>query len=129
MSKKNVLIRRLHSIETLGSSTVLCVDKTGTLTMNKMTLSCIYPGDEYCEIDKNEYLFKKFYEPLEFGYLASQQDPFDPLEKEIKKRAEKFLPDHENIHRGWRIIREYPLSKNVLASQMYGNLITPKSMS
>jgi Ca2+-transporting ATPase len=91
MSKRNVLIRRMPAIKTLGSSTVLCVDKTGTLTLNKMILSSIYSGNEYFEIDKNECLHEKFHELLEFGYLASQQDPFDPLEKEIKKNAKKFL--------------------------------------
>ena len=115
MSKRNVLVRRMPAIETLGSSTVLCVDKTGTLTLNKMILSSIYSGNESCEIDKNECLLEKFHELLEFGYLASQQDPFDPLEKEIKKSTEKFLPDHEDIHREWKLIREYPLSKNLLA--------------
>src|SRR5665647_10711 len=115
MSKRNVLVRRMPAIETLGSSTVLCVDKTGTLTLNKMILSSIYSGNESCEIDKNECLLEKFHELLEFGYLASQQDPFDPLEKEIKKSTEKFLSDHEDIHREWKLIREYPLSKNLLA--------------
>ena len=115
MSKRNVLVRRMPAIETLGSSTVLCVDKTGTLTLNKMILSSLYSGNESCEIDKNECLLEKFHELLEFGYLASQQDPFDPLEKEIKKSTEKFLPDHEDIHREWKLIREYPLSKNLLA--------------
>jgi Ca2+-transporting ATPase len=115
MSKRNVLVRRMPAIETLGSSTVLCVDKTGTLTLNKMILSSIYSGNEYCEIDKSECLPEKFHELLEFSYLASLQDPFDPLEKEIKKSTEKFLPDHEDIHSEWKLIREYPLSKNLLA--------------
>jgi Ca2+-transporting ATPase len=115
MSKRNVLVRRMPAIETLGSSTVLCVDKTGTLTLNKMILSSIYSGNEYCEIDKSECLLENFHELLEFSYLASLQDPFDPLEKEIKKSTEKFLPDHEDIHSEWKLIREYPLSKNLLA--------------
>jgi len=115
LSKRNVLVRRMPAIETLGSSTVLCVDKTGTLTQNKMILSSLYSGNEYCEIDKNECLLEKFHELLEFGYLASLQDPFDPLEKEIKKSTERFLPDHEGTHREWKLAREYPLSKNLLA--------------
>ncbi len=115
LSKRNVLVRRMPAIEALGSSTVLCVDKTGTLTQNKMILSTLYSGNEYCEIDKSKCLLEKFHELLEFGYLASLQDPFDPLEKEIKKSTEKFLPDHEDTHREWKLVREYPLSKNLLA--------------
>jgi P-type Ca2+ transporter type 2C len=115
MSRREVLVRRMPAIEALGASTVLCVDKTGTLTVNRMILSSIYSRNEYCELEKNNCLDEKFHELLEFGCLASQKDPFDPLEKEIKKSTEKFLLDTEHIHREWKLVREYPLSKNLLA--------------
>ena len=115
MSKREVLVRRMPAIEALGASTVLCVDKTGTLTVNRMNLSSLYSKGEYCELDKNECLPENFRELLEFSYLASQQDPFDPLEKEIKKSTEKFLSDTENVHEEWKLVREYPLSKELLA--------------
>jgi len=117
MSKKQVLTRTPAAIEMLGSATVLCVDKTGTLTMNKMILKAVFSKSKYYDIEinrKNE-LPEIFHDLFEFGYLASQKDPFDPIEKEIKNMTEKYLSDTEHIHHHWQIIREYPLSKNLLA--------------
>ncbi|NJD76203.1 MAG: cation-translocating P-type ATPase [Candidatus Methanoperedens sp.] len=117
MSKRHVLTRKMPAIETLGSATVLCVDKTGTLTVNRMILSSLFAKGEYYDADKNGHLPlpEKFHELLEFGYLASQKDPFDPVEKEIKNGTEKFLCDTEHVHQNWKLVREYPLSKNLLA--------------
>lgn len=117
LSRRHVLTRRTAAIETLGSTTVLCVDKTGTLTMNRMILSSLFCGGEYYEpgTKENLPLPEKFHELLEFGYLASQKDPFDPIEKEIKKGTERFLSNTEHVHRNWKLVREYPLSKNLLA--------------
>ena len=117
MSKWQVLTRRTQAIETLGSSTVLCVDKTGTLTMNKMILSALFSQGEYYEAEKrkNDPLPEKFHDLLEYAYLASQKDPFDPVEKEIRNSTEKYLLKTEHIHDNWKLVREYPLSKNLLA--------------
>ncbi len=117
ISKRQVLTRRMPAIETLGSATVLCVDKTGTLTMNRMILSSLFSKGEYYEADKNGHLPlpEKFHELLEFGFLASQKDPFDPVEKEIKNGTEKFLCNTEHVHQNWKLVREYPLSRNLLA--------------
>lgn len=117
MSKRQVLTRNPAAIEMLGSATVLCVDKTGTLTMNKMILGAIFSRGKYYDIEKNKEkpLPEVFHDLFEFGYLASQKDPFDPIEKEIKNMTEKFLLDTEHIHKHWQIVREYPLSKNLLA--------------
>ncbi len=115
LSRRHVLTRRMPAVETLGSATALCVDKTGTLTLNRMILSSLFSWGEYYGNDGKSDLPEKFHALLEFGYLASQKDPFDPVEKEIKMGTEKFLSDTEHVHRNWKLVREYPLSKDLLA--------------
>lgn len=117
MSKRHVLAREIAAIETLGAATVLCVDKTGTLTMNRMALTALFSRGGFYDLEKNrdKKLPEKFHELLEFGNLASQKDPFDPIEKEIKKDTEKFLSNTGHIHHNFSLAREYPLSKRLLA--------------
>ena len=117
MSKHHVLTRTPAAIESLGSATVLCVDKTGTLTLNKMILSTISTTGETYNIETNHEkpLPEAFHDLFEYGYLASQKDPFDPIEKEIKDATEKYLSNTEHIHETWQLVREYPLSKHLLA--------------
>jgi len=117
MSKKNVLTRRMSAIETLGAATVLCVDKTGTLTLNNMRLAAIFSDGSHFELvhDKVKQLPQKFHAVLAYALLACQKDPFDPIEKEIKRVGETFLSQSANLHRNWRLIQEYPLIKHLFA--------------
>lgn len=117
ISRKQVLTRRAHAIETLGASTVLCTDKTGTLTLNKMKLTMLCVKGAYYEIDTHnvEALPETVHDLIEYGILASQKDPFDPIEKEVKEIGEFYLSNSEHIHKNWKLIREYTLSKKLLA--------------
>lgn len=117
ISKNNVLTRRVPAIEALGSTTVLCVDKTGTLTLNRMSVMAIFSRNNYFNTDKKDIkaLPEGFHEIVEFGILASQTDPFDPMEKAIKEFGSELLSDTEHLHKDWELVREYPLSKNILA--------------
>ena len=117
ISKKEVLTRRVPAVETLGSATVLCVDKTGTLTYNRISVSRIHAQGEFYELGEHvrEPLPEKFHEVVEFGILGSQKDPFDPLERAVKRLGDRKLFKTEHIHDDWSLLREYPLSENLLA--------------
>ncbi|MCU0653296.1 MAG: cation-translocating P-type ATPase [Candidatus Pacebacteria bacterium] len=118
MSKKKVLTRNAAAIESLGAAEILCVDKTGTITLNQMRLQAISAGGE--TIDTGEYeegqavLADKFHFLLEYSLLASQTDPFDPLEKEIRRAGTSILSEGR-LHADWKLIKEYPFSGNILA--------------
>ena len=117
MSKKQVLARRMPAIETLGSATVLCVDKTGTLTMNRMRVSRLFAGSEAVAIgpDLQGSLPEVFHELIEYSILASQLDPFDPMEQAIKQTGSDYLRESEHLHHDWTLVHEYPLSKELLS--------------
>ena len=115
ISKKHVLTRKPAAIETLGSATVLCTDKTGTLTQNKMTVTEVFNTQEFCSIIPGKPFPEEFHNIIEYGILASQTNPFDPMEKAIIKIGENFLRDTEHIHTDWVMEKEYPLSKELLA--------------
>ncbi|MFA6549392.1 MAG: cation-translocating P-type ATPase, partial [Candidatus Margulisiibacteriota bacterium] len=116
ISKNQVLTRNRPAIETLGAATVLCVDKTGTLTLNALKLTGLFSDGSYLEIDqKLSALPENFHALLEYGILASQKDPFDPIEKELKELGEKHLSGTEHIHQNWQLVKEYNLSKELLA--------------
>lgn len=117
MSKKDVLTRKAAAVEILGSSTVLCVDKTGTLTQNRMSIKKIFNGKEFYDIadGKGASLPEKFHEVIEYGILASKKDPFDPMEKALGELGYKTLYNTEHIHNDWPMVEEYPLSKEVMA--------------
>ena len=116
ISQSHVLTRRIPAIETLGSATVLCVDKTGTLTMNKMRVKKIFAGGRYYDLDDaTDHLADAMHEVVEFSILASQIDPFDPMERAFKHLGDNYLQKTEHIHMDWELMQEYPLSKKLLA--------------
>lgn len=117
MSQKNVLTRRVPAIESLGSATVLCVDKTGTITLNSMTVKKIFSKGKFYDVQEQAHnpLPEDFHEFVEFGILASQKDPFDPMDKSFKQVGDRYLSNTHHIHRDWKLVHEYPLSKKLLA--------------
>ena len=96
LSRRRVLTRRMPAVEALGSVTVLCVDKTGTLTENRMTVDCLRPADQSDAI-------------LEYAVLASRKDPIDPMDLAFARLARDRLAGTAHLHPEWTLVREYPL--------------------
>jgi Ca2+-transporting ATPase len=118
ISRRRVLTRRLPAIEALGSATVLCVDKTGTLTQNRMSVhTLVAPGAHYRvpAEDTPGPLPEALHELLEFGILASAVDPFDPMERAMRALGRRYLAQTEHLHDDWELVHEYPLTSELRA--------------
>ena len=115
ISKKQVLTRRPNAIEILGSATVLCTDKTGTLTENKMKVTKLYNKENYWTTKDASDFPEEYHDIIEYGILSSQINPFDAMEKAINNIGESFLKGTEHLHDDWEMLKEYSLSKELLA--------------
>jgi Ca2+-transporting ATPase len=114
VSKSNVLTRRMPAIEMLGAATVLCADKTGTITQNRMTVRELRCGTGAFVVN-GDPLPEEYHHILEFAVLASPIDPFDPMDTAFKTLGERFLAQTEHLHADWALVKEYPLSEKLLA--------------
>jgi len=116
MSRARVLARRGSAIETLGAATVLCADKTGTLTQNRMEIaelrlpdgSAFQPGKESGALPDG------FAELADIGVLACLEQPFDPMEQAFHALADRHRAPSRG-HGDWTLRRQYALSSDLLA--------------
>jgi Ca2+-transporting ATPase len=117
LSRRRVLTRRIPAVEALGSVTVMCVDKTGTLTENRMTVDrLVVDGFAFdVEVLAREALPEDVHALVEFAVLASRKDPFDPMELAFARLACDQLAGTQHLHPDWTLVREYPLSRERLA--------------
>jgi Ca2+-transporting ATPase len=117
ISRKNVLTRQVTAIETLGSATVLCVDKTGTLTQNRMSVKKIFSHGEMCNHGSagTNDVAEVCHNVAEFSILACKKDPFDPMEKALLQLRDGNFGTTEHIHTNWELVQEYPLLPDLLA--------------
>jgi P-type Ca2+ transporter type 2C len=115
ISKVRVLTRRASAIETLGSASVLCTDKTGTLTENRMTIAELrLPDGVVAKVGPP--LPEAFRELAAAGVMASAPTPFDPMEMAFHALAKADLRRGETLPGAGRILtRSYALSPDLLA--------------
>ena len=114
MSRRHVLARRMAAVEALGAISVLCVDKTGTVTQNRMRIARLQTAELDYEVDDRP-LPEAVHALVEYGILASQRDPFDPMERAFKDLGQAALSGTEHLHDTWQLVREYPLSPTLLS--------------
>jgi Ca2+-transporting ATPase len=111
IAQHQVLTRQVPAVEVLGAATVLCVDKTGTLTMNRMAVARLYANGEFVEPqqDSNGHLSSPFVDLVRYAVLASEPDTLDPTERAIVELGSRIGQEH-NRFVGWQLVQEYPLT-------------------
>jgi len=116
LSRSRVLTRRMPAIETLGAATVLCVDKTGTLTQNRMTLRVLEAAGVVVDVDDaSSSLDEEHRSLLEHAILASKRTPFDPMERALLDAGSRLLESTSQLHPEWPLAFEYALAPDLLA--------------
>lgn len=109
--KNKVIAKNANAVETLGAATVICADKTGTLTENRMELAALYDfrNDRIIDLTKGEEL-SEARNLLEIAYLASESTPFNTMEKCIHGAFENLEGD--KTVKSLSLVKEYPLEGN-----------------
>ena len=118
MSRVRVLTRNTPAIEMLGAATVLCVDKTGTLTRNQMEVTRLFAGGESLDVSDASTpaaLPEEWHDLLEFAMLSTQVEAHDPMDLAIQRLGERTLSGTEHLHGDWSLVRQYPLARHLLA--------------
>jgi P-type Ca2+ transporter type 2C len=115
LARIQVLARRPAVIEALGSATVLCVDKTGTLTENRMEVRRLVTDDADVTVMPGAALLEPVHRLLEYAMLASRRGGLDPMDRALLAHGDDSLADTEHLHPDWRLEREYPLTPELLA--------------
>lgn len=115
LARIQVLARRPAVIEALGAATVLCVDKTGTLTENRMAVRRLVTDAADVVVEPGAALPEAVHRLLEFGMLASRRGGIDPMDRALLGEGDAALADTEHLHPGWRLTHEFPLSPALLA--------------
>ncbi len=104
--RNKIIVKQPQYVETLGSATVICADKTGTLTQNKMSIEYLYDAETKISLQilDKAALPEKL---IEYAMWSSETNPFDPMEKAIHELYEKTAPaDKRKL---FNQVHEYPI--------------------
>ena len=113
LARHRVLVRRAAVIETLGAATMLCVDKTGTLTENRMSIAGIWAAGAYHAVGSDQALPGGAVDVVDLAALASAVRPTDPMDRAVRQLAEAY-PDREPAASG-TLLATHPLRPGRLA--------------
>ncbi len=107
LMKMGVITKQTKTVETLGSATVICTDKTGTITENKMSLAQLYVFKSDTLLNTSEKLTNDAEEVLSYAMWSSEPIPFDAMEIAIHEAYTKLESSDERTH--FKLVHEYPL--------------------
>ncbi|MEO7490932.1 MAG: cation-translocating P-type ATPase [Ferruginibacter sp.] len=107
LMKMGIVVKQMKTVETLGSSTVICTDKTGTITENKMSLAKLFLSSSQKITDAEGELSGDEKELIRLAMWASEPIPFDPMEVALHNAYTKLFPDDERPQ--YKMIHEYPI--------------------
>ncbi len=107
LMKMGIVVKQMKTVETLGSATVICTDKTGTITENKMSLAKLYLLSSNKIFQPNDSLTEDEKELIKVAMWASEPIPFDPMEVALHQTYKDIIQNDERTN--YRLIHEYPL--------------------
>ncbi|PRZ23919.1 cation-translocating P-type ATPase [Flavobacterium granuli] len=107
LMKEGVIVKKIRTVETLGGATIICTDKTGTITENKMSLQSVYAFSTDQLYEKENWNNPEAKKVIETAMWASEPVPFDPMEKNLHQEYQKTTD--KDSRREFSMVHEYPL--------------------
>lgn len=108
LMREGIIIKRSSIVETLGSTTVVCSDKTGTITQNTMKLNHLYDYGSLSVYNADRFNDSKLNELISYAMWGSEPVPFNPMEISIHDIYEKT--QNKDLRKEYNLFHEYPLS-------------------
>ena len=120
LMKLGIVVKQTKTVETLGSATVICTDKTGTITENKMSLAKLFVLKSNKIVSPESALNDSDKELIELSMWASEPIPFDPMEVALHQAYKDLKQNDERPH--YKLVYEYPLGgKPPMMTHIFSN--------